>query len=288
MDQVDTNKVTLQSLPNFNNNKKFCLESSQDILEITKPLINSLGASGFAFHRLYKDGSRIYFSTNEKWIEYFYSNDYFLCSNYKKFSIMNVMLWKHWPQHDRSFTRLITDAKVNFDYGNGISINKKQSDYVDSFGFRGFSHDEDINFRYLSNLFSIEKFLNLFLLKAGKLISGAYKNRVVIPEPDDINLYTGNVGAVYDQFHIDNNLLVYNSNIPFSQRESECIYLMLLGKTTKETARKLGISPRTVETHINNIKAKLNCISRSQILSLISSNEANREYICRFFLATDY
>ena len=44
-----------------------------------------------------------------------------------------------------------------------------------------------------------------------------------------------------------------------SKRERECLIFLLQGKTAKETAANLGLSPRTVESYFENIKKKLEC-----------------------------
>jgi DNA-binding CsgD family transcriptional regulator len=44
-----------------------------------------------------------------------------------------------------------------------------------------------------------------------------------------------------------------------TKREIECIYLLLEGHTYKEISKKMGISPRTVESYLNNVKNKLAC-----------------------------
>ncbi len=46
--------------------------------------------------------------------------------------------------------------------------------------------------------------------------------------------------------------------ILLTKRQIECLSLMTLGKTSKEIARSLGISFRTVQDHIQNIKIKAN------------------------------
>lgn len=48
-----------------------------------------------------------------------------------------------------------------------------------------------------------------------------------------------------------------------TRRELEVIRLVALGQTDKEIARQLYLSPRTVETHVLNIRAKLDCRSRA-------------------------
>jgi DNA-binding CsgD family transcriptional regulator len=51
-----------------------------------------------------------------------------------------------------------------------------------------------------------------------------------------------------------------------SKRETECLYWLLRGKSVKETAKLMGISPRTVETHMETIKRKLNCATKSELI----------------------
>lgn len=63
-----------------------------------------------------------------------------------------------------------------------------------------------------------------------------------------------------------------DSNIILSGRELDCARLLLQGKTASETARELFISSRTVETHLSHIKDKLNCRTKSELISRLSKN----------------
>ena len=51
----------------------------------------------------------------------------------------------------------------------------------------------------------------------------------------------------------------YSDKVIITQRESECLWWASKGKSTKDTAKILGISPATVETHHKKIREKLNC-----------------------------
>lgn len=62
-----------------------------------------------------------------------------------------------------------------------------------------------------------------------------------------------------------NNLDVNASTIYLSKKEIECVNWMIKGKSSSEIAGILGISKRTVETHMNNIKKKLNCYKQFQV-----------------------
>ncbi|PJD97983.1 MAG: hypothetical protein CK425_02140 [Parachlamydia sp.] len=53
-----------------------------------------------------------------------------------------------------------------------------------------------------------------------------------------------------------------------SSRESQCIRQLLKGKSAKETGAALGLSPRTVEFYLENIKNKLSCTSKQEILKI--------------------
>jgi DNA-binding NarL/FixJ family response regulator len=48
-----------------------------------------------------------------------------------------------------------------------------------------------------------------------------------------------------------------------TRRELEVVRLVAVGQTNREIARKLFLSPRTVDTHVQNIRTKLGCRSRA-------------------------
>lgn len=62
---------------------------------------------------------------------------------------------------------------------------------------------------------------------------------------------------------------------PFSSlspRELDCLFYLIRGKTMKETAIALTISPRTVETYIEHIKHKTQIKKRSDMIDYAISN----------------
>lgn len=62
------------------------------------------------------------------------------------------------------------------------------------------------------------------------------------------------------------------NNYHISKREYQCLFLALQGKTAKETAKILNISPRTVEIHIQKVKDKLQCKNKLQLIEFAVSN----------------
>lgn len=59
------------------------------------------------------------------------------------------------------------------------------------------------------------------------------------------------------------------SNVYLTKKEIECIRWMIHGKSSTEIATLSHVSKRTVETHMNNIKRKLNCHKQFQVGYLI-------------------
>jgi DNA-binding CsgD family transcriptional regulator len=61
-----------------------------------------------------------------------------------------------------------------------------------------------------------------------------------------------------------------------AKRETECLFYILEGKSNKEIAKYMKISFRTVENYVENIKHKLNCSTKSEvILSALKSKITN-------------
>ncbi len=52
----------------------------------------------------------------------------------------------------------------------------------------------------------------------------------------------------------------------FTNRELDCARLLMNGSKIKEIAASIHLSPRTVETHINNLKMKLNCRDKVELI----------------------
>jgi DNA-binding NarL/FixJ family response regulator len=53
------------------------------------------------------------------------------------------------------------------------------------------------------------------------------------------------------------------ANGGLTRREVEVVRLVAVGQTNREIARELFLSPRTVDTHVQNIRTKLDCRSRA-------------------------
>ena len=62
---------------------------------------------------------------------------------------------------------------------------------------------------------------------------------------------------------LSRRVLVQAANGSLTRREIEVVRLVAMGHTSREIARELFLSPRTVESHVANILLKLDCRSRA-------------------------
>lgn len=59
----------------------------------------------------------------------------------------------------------------------------------------------------------------------------------------------------------------------FTKREAECMVLLLKGKTINSVANILKLSPRTVEYYVKNMKSKLGCRTKFELVDLVYASE---------------
>lgn len=62
-------------------------------------------------------------------------------------------------------------------------------------------------------------------------------------------------------------------NTYFTKREAQCMVLLLKGKTIARVANSLKLSPRTVEYYIKNMKSKLGCRTKFELIDLVYDSD---------------
>lgn len=57
-----------------------------------------------------------------------------------------------------------------------------------------------------------------------------------------------------------------NNSFGLSERQIDCLYYLVRGKSIKEIGKILGLSPRTVEHYLEAVKFKLKCETKSNLI----------------------
>tara|TARA_B100002019_G_C21143792_1_gene534641 strand:+ start:388 stop:774 length:387 start_codon:yes stop_codon:yes gene_type:complete len=69
------------------------------------------------------------------------------------------------------------------------------------------------------------------------------------------------------QYYLNGNF----ANIYLTQREAECMQLLMQGSTYKQAGTALDLSARTVEFYLKNIKKKMNLRKKSEVVSALEN-----------------
>lgn len=71
-----------------------------------------------------------------------------------------------------------------------------------------------------------------------------------------LNSFSENITALLNEYY---------PNTTISEREMQCLFYTAGGRTAKEIAKLLDLSPRTVEHYIENLKSKFDCTTKVQL-----------------------
>ena len=58
-------------------------------------------------------------------------------------------------------------------------------------------------------------------------------------------------------------------SVHFTRREAQCMVHFLQGKTVAETAKELTLSPRTVEYYVKNMRQKMHCKTKHDLIDTV-------------------
>ena len=169
---------------------------------------------------------------------------------------------------------ILTDAVEEEDYVELIekrfrlrklfSIVENKGDHFEVHLFSNNCKDNVSINTYLTNIELLKKFGRHFKQSAEPLIKKMKSERYNIAKEKKDNFYVPakNYPSM-DKAQVDTFLKLIS---PLSKREQECLALFQQGKSARATAAILGLSSRTVEAYFENIKNKLGCYSKWELL----------------------
>lgn len=230
--------------------------TSTDMLELAAPL-RKLGITYFTYSRFYHTGERLYLSTHRDVLENYLEKQYYLIGNTEgtpQSYIAQTVMWSMLPNQ-----KVFEDTKVQFNIGNGIFIFQPQATYCECYGLAGDRNNEKLINVYLTHLDFLKSFILNFNEKAESLIHKTSQNKIILPYNKVVGNFLNNDNEIIDR-------QVFN----LTERQKQCAYLLLQGKTTKEIAKQLYLSPRTIESYINNLKSKLMSTNKTTLILKLS------------------
>lgn len=244
--------------------KKYTMARAKKIKALCAPLNNCLGIGTFTYFRIENDGRFVTLSNDPEQLENYYASRLF---------VQNPFLVS--PQLLRSgfvFTQTTCSeeyqATFENSYGkyqldNPFLILQKEEERVEGYFFAG-TRAAPID--YLNNFDLLKRFIGYFNQEAQQLISQIQSERFnLFREKGEAFLHRESNLPLSPYTQEQNNFL--KAIFPLTNRELQCLDLFQKGHSGQATAAILGLSPRTVEHYFENIKNKLGCFHKADLLN---------------------
>lgn len=266
----------------INSNKsafEFSSQAIKQVVDLCSP-INSIGIRCFRYMRLYKDCTYIVLTNG---FEDFLEDSMSTLKDLGKFWGSHIKYVKNgfdpflmqWP-HDAFKKDINMNLFHKYDFWNGVSLIYRYDNYIDIVSFAlGASHKDNCGL-LVNNKEFLKTFINHFREKSSNLLESKEKSKLALFGNRFDTAYSPNpllekVKIVEKQ--LKRSMVRSFEDLKLSPRELECLELMSHGKTAKEIAQEIQISPRTVESYVTNIKVKTECNYKSELIDFFFKNQ---------------
>lgn len=249
-------------------------ESENDISEICKSLFDFLKIGYFHFRRTFQDGSYFVLTTNSSWPLYFIKNKIPIKTPVTQQFFNSKSYFCLWQGNIPDET--LSVAKNYYGIKNAIAMVERNETYFDSYSFGAKKNENTCDF-YINNIDSFVKFIPFFHEKASVLIKEANK-QLIVPSSSlkDVSLQKiMNLNSCNEKENFMSSITLSKSCfktssgfIMLTKREVECLHHLSRGKNRKEIGILIGLSPRTVDTHLEKAKNKLGCFTSSELIDI--------------------
>lgn len=240
--------------------------TEEDLHPTLKPL-KSIGIHHFHFVKIFNDGSRTALCGNKRWLDHFYSGKLYplaYFAKYNSYATGNV-LW-----NDLKDPADLLEARENFGLtNNGLSVIIKKNLSTNCYHFSAKS--AEIVHGLFKNINLLHQYIHYFNERTQPLLNDIEKIRIPpINKPStENNMLNSNVIEKFKKLTAYKKVYIEERNCYLTFREMTIIKEWLKGESGVEIAKKYHLSPHTVQTHINNIKSKLNCNKMLEVFNIL-------------------
>lgn len=244
------------------------LTSNNYIRLVCEPL-KAIQVGYFLYAKRFHDSSYIYLTNLPEWQKFYFRNHYYLQNEFDdpdENYPTGAFMWSGLNSHE-----IYNSLRDKFNIDHGLTIIQKYQDCTEFFHFGALQNNNILNI-YLNNLDIFKRFICYFKDKTAELLEAAATSRIILPKRK--NQQIANVCLMQDAILIFKELTKINryyvsperSDIYLTKREMECLHWYVHDKTAEEVGMILGLSKRTVETHLLSAKNKTNYFKKGQLI----------------------
>lgn len=251
------------------------------LLDICSVLFDNTEIKTFSFMKLYNSGKKLYLCSNKSWMVHAITNklyDDVLQYKYVIQSEPEGLQQKLWNSLNKS---PLFDALYHFDIWNGVTFYQNYDNSFEVYGFSSSRENETIIDFYANQSSYIKQFIYHFREKLRRILNLESRrnftlldtkqmhNLQIMRKKDDIIVpkVTNLQNSIYAKRYYTGLGEEY-----LTSQQYNCLRLLAEGKTSKEIAKELALSYRSIEHYLEHIKVKLNLQYKPDLIRFFRSS----------------
>jgi len=267
------------------------IQQQEVFSNICKPLFEHLPISHFFYGRYYLNGRYFVLGNRPKFLKFYFDhnltkpNEIFL-EDFVYIPSQGVHKYL-WPLES---TVLSSTMNVLKEMGirNGLNVTINRGDFFETFIFSSSVGIQQAHNLYLNSFDLLQRFMTYFHQQARTLVTGEeiksfpysalYENKMREASLEN-SQKTSRMKLIEQTILSQHPIMILGKEFSISTREFDCMTHLSKGKSIKEIASILELSPHTITSHIGNIKIKLGVISKSKLIDyFLESSPASPNY----------
>ena len=254
-------------------------ELSNIIKSMAKPLKDHFQIDEFVYSFISKTGAYFSISNDPEPSEFYFLNHLFAKSLHIRHpdNYSNEFVLSRFAPNVFNKSSLEMEKRFGLSAENCLTIFKKEKGDAHSFLFNVKSNDSSICSVYLNNISLLNTFCEMFLKKWNRYQTRLENYYVNIAE--EIGPQFFEISRMRNCNDSSEKKMAFLKSIdalpfdfvlsqPLSTQEMKCMEHLYVGKTIVDAAQEMNLSPRTVESYLEQVKNKFSCQNKNEAVEI--------------------
>ena len=238
------------------------------MVRFAAPLCDHFGINHFWYYKITSTGNYSYVGTHGAWNEFCFEKSilqHFTCVRHPDSIQKGISLMKTGASGE--YKAVLDLAWEKFTINFNINMVNEISQGVEAFGFATCFNDFHAEERLLNNLLLLKEFTKIFKANHQKLLRLLDENHVNLFSEFGQQFYERPKSLVLP-FQRDKFLskIGFEQIVLLTSREKDVLKFVACGYPAAYIAKQLYLTTKTVENYLSNIKSKLHCNSKVELI----------------------
>lgn len=247
------------------------------IKKLCEPLKTYFGVNHFFMSKTFANGHFFSIGSNLKMHEYYYIERKFACSPFHRNpSYISSGFYAYRQYKEKTFQNSIDDVQQKIGTEPVAGISYKEENALTRFGYctSPSTGADNVLILLQQNLPLLYAFNTHFMKEMDRIIDDAMNYSIYLPAEigswynTPLNQQTSNVLDLKHRLSFLKEIGVISDFDSLTKRELEYLQHLAKGWTYAQIAKYMKLSNRTVENSVLNLRGKLNCHSKTELIEI--------------------